>query len=248
MGKIIFKIGLLSVLLMFGCEEELPIGECGKKAIFMEEDGTVISDPFQITAARIEDKCLAVEVTAGGCDGESWEANLFIYPLFAESYPPQGGAILSFKDEELCEAAIKRTFYFDLSALDQVSDRVILSIDGYDEALLYPGINTEEVQGAWHLMNVSGGLAGIDDRFEKEEIVWDFNEKKVEIKNTNTDETKQDIFESGTYTYGITKEFEGYHLQIDDNNLGLITFLSTDSLIIDQRAVDGFKYTLLKFK
>ncbi|CAH8288912.1 hypothetical protein EV196_11620 [Mariniflexile fucanivorans] len=105
----------------------------------------------------------------------------------------------------------------------------------------------------WHLTNVSGGIAGVDNDFNLNEIIWTFNEDtdQLKINNTNTAEI-EDGLDTGTYTYSVTiVEVEGEDdksfLVIDSNEFGKFTFNETE-LVIDQNitttgtGADGFIY------
>lgn len=242
---------ILFVLLFASCEDELSndlTSDCGLQPTYLEEDGAIISDPFQITSATMSGNCLEIEVMSGGCDGQSWEGQLFVFPEVAESYPPQVGVQFSLKDEELCEAAIRKTFTFDLSGLYEISDRVIIHLDAWEESILFPEINADFIMAKWDLININGGLSGVDQRFDRGEVTWEFDTEKVDIQN-NSDVEPMIGFETGTYDYSILESeiyMAQYELEINGNTLGPITYLSQDSLIVDQQPVDGFQYVLIR--
>ena len=113
--------------------------------------------------------------------------------------------------------------------------------------------NTETPQNfknLWHLINVSGGVSGINENFELETIIWSFNEAtlKLTIVNNNDDDTIQDGLDSGTYDYAITNANGKSYLIIDGNEVGELTFTQT-SMQIDENIMstgngaDGFMYS-----
>ena len=57
----------------------------------------------------------------------------------------------------------------------------------------------QNYKNLWHLINVSGGIAGINENFELETIIWSFNETtlKLTVVNSNPDDTIQDGLDSG---------------------------------------------------
>ena len=243
---------LLGILLaiVVGCEDEPTLVSDCAAPTFLEEDGAIISDPFQVSDARLNGTCLEIDVAAGGRDGESWGGQLFVFPSVAESLPPQVTVEFALDDKELCEAAIQKTFSFDLSGLFRIDDRVIVRLNGWDGLLLLESqpIDLEELQATWNLINVNGGLTGIDMRFDPGEVTWEFEQNEVTIQNSVNDETSVGL-KSGTFVYIIEEsdEFAGrYELSIDSTNLGPITHLNTDSLIVDLRLVDGLQYVLIK--
>ena len=102
----------------------------------------------------------------------------------------------------------------------------------------------------WHLVNTTGGVAGVDDDFDLEEIVWFFDEENMilTVENNNSDTTKEDALESGTYDYSITNDDTNYFLFIDSTEFGSYT-ISSSEFVIDQNITttgtldDGFQYT-----
>lgn len=238
---------VLLVLFTSSCEDEKVTSDC-TQPIYLKEESAIISDPFQITSAVINGNCLEVEVGAGGCDGESWESNLFVFPLVAESLPPQVSVEFSLKDEELCEAYIRKSFSFDLSGLYSISESVIVNLNGWEELLLLENrsVDISQIARKWNLINVNGGLQGTDLQFEPGDITWNFNSSMVEIINNTQDNTGVG-FKPGTFDYTITQSevyVDRYELEIDGHSLGPITNLTSDKLVVDLRPVDGLQYVL----
>ncbi|MFI0427847.1 hypothetical protein [Mariniflexile sp. HMF6888] len=105
----------------------------------------------------------------------------------------------------------------------------------------------------WHLTNVSGGVAGVDNDFDLNDIVWHFNNttNKLTIKNTNTDDTIEDGFDSGVYNFSVTTVGSDEFLVINSNEFGKVVVTQTQ-LTIDQNmttsgtGADGFIYTFTR--
>jgi hypothetical protein len=105
----------------------------------------------------------------------------------------------------------------------------------------------------WNLVNVSGGIVGVDDDFQTGTIIWTFNDETetLNVVNDNTDDTKQDGLATGDYTYSVVNIEENSFLIVDSNELGSLT-LNTSQLIINENetsegsAADGFIYTFSK--
>src|SRR5690606_37293852 len=58
----------------------------------------------------------------------------------------------------------------------------------------------ETANGEWHLVQVTGSIAGINHLFEPATITWTINDNAtVDVINTNTDESLTDFFDSGNY-------------------------------------------------
>ena len=238
-------VALLGALILFSCEDE-PITQsisCGQSAEFSDQINETPTDSYTIQSAVLDDKCLTVEVAAGGCDGESWEAQMLISPLVAESYPPQAGIKLIFDDNEDCEAWVTRSFSFDLSALDSIADRVWVRLEGFDAVLNYPGLGAEDLIGEWGLFNFSGGFEGLNEDVDSGKVVLNFTESEVAV-----DVLTEGIFPflSGTYEYQLSKRDEIDILLIDGIDMGFFQFDTKYSFSVDQRPVDGFKYTFIR--
>ncbi|MBW1296989.1 hypothetical protein [Aquimarina litoralis] len=104
-------------------------------------------------------------------------------------------------------------------------------------------VNTEQIQGKWSLVNVSGGFAGVDQDIEKGLIEWDFNSDTgmVTITNTITDSSFNTILPSGMYSYSISAPADADDLIVNDVNLGRINFENT-SFTVQETLVDGFTF------
>ena len=122
------------VLSLLSCDEDETQVSCGGEVIFLEENSAIISDPYQIISARIDETCLEIVVSAGGCDGQSWQGKLFVFPEESLSSQPKKQVEFSLEDKELCEALVQRTFSFDLSGISGSVD-VIINLTGWSEAL-----------------------------------------------------------------------------------------------------------------
>lgn len=102
----------------------------------------------------------------------------------------------------------------------------------------------------YHLVNVKGGIAGVDEDFEVNTIVWFFDTttSTLEIDNNNSDSTKPDGLDTGDYSYSIIEANAKEYLVVDDNEIGSIYF-DNSFLIIDENdlsngtGADGFTYT-----
>ncbi|MBQ0735832.1 hypothetical protein J9332_16020 [Aquimarina celericrescens] len=94
-------------------------------------------DPVTINSAIINDDCITINFSAGGCDGDSWEVKLIDSGGVSFSLPPQRNLRLSLKNEELCEAFITRELTFDIGALQVSGNQVLLNIQNFDQQILY---------------------------------------------------------------------------------------------------------------
>jgi hypothetical protein len=102
----------------------------------------------------------------------------------------------------------------------------------------------------WNLVNVTGGIAGVNEDFNTGDIIWSFDNETntLTVTNTNTDNMIEDGFDSGTYSFSVTNNSENYFLIIENNEFGAYS-ITENQLIIDQNittsgsGADGFIYT-----
>ena len=113
-----------------------------------------------------------------------------------------------------------------------------------------PQTANQAIQGEWHLVNVAGGFAGINDDYTIGEIVWDFDtaNQTVTIMNLNTNENKVDMFDSGVYAFAYVQNTVLpdnciLSLTIDGVNLGCSNFNNTQ-FTLSQVESDGYFITL----
>ena len=120
------------------------------------------------------------------------------------------------------------------------------STDGTDE-------KNDKLSGTWNLINVSGGFAGIDEDYEKGEIVWKFNtnDGTLIVTINHGSEPMYNGLPIGTYTYSILEEKDQFYLEINDKEIGGIV-LAKSKLVLDQNSTssgsgaDGFVMVLVR--
>ena len=105
----------------------------------------------------------------------------------------------------------------------------------------------------WNLINVSGGIAGVDNDFEVGDIVWNYDsfENLLYVENSNSDETIEDGLDSGVYEFSVFELNLNIYTLLEFDEFGEIYESETDDtiLIIDQNSLsngaasDGFVYT-----
>ena len=250
MTNFYLKVFVVVILLaMFNaCEDGRVKTSCGSQAVISDKFDSVISDEYSMVSVSLNDQCLTIEISAGGCDGDSWKADLLVSKMAELSMPPYISLRLVLEDDELCEALVKKRFHFDLQPLEEFGERLILSIEGWEETIPYPGLITENIIGSWSLTNVRGGLIGADDKFEKGLITWTFDGNRVDINNQNTENSKKDSFDSGIYPYKlfVPENQSTWYLQVDDYTLGSPQILNSKRMVIPRRASSDFVYIFEK--
>ena len=98
----------------------------------------MVSDNFTFIDAEVSSDCLVVEISASGCDGNSWEFQLVDSGAVAESLPEQRYLKFQLINTELCSAVFKRTVSFDLAPLQiSGSNEITLNLEGLESAINY---------------------------------------------------------------------------------------------------------------
>ena len=97
-----------------------------------------ISSPVSISFHTITENCLALDYTASGCDGSSWEVLLIASEDILEANPPQRNLKFILNNQEICTAVIQQEMTFDITNLQVANNNtVLLNIDGITEPILY---------------------------------------------------------------------------------------------------------------
>ncbi len=128
---------LLTVLCFVSCDKGETI-DCDKTTL-IDNDGYLNGPNSHVTIidARINQNCLNITFGASGCDGRSWEIELYDSENIAESFPEQRYIRLSLKNDELCDAYFQRELSFDVSELKVSGEEVILNLTNWDEPIHY---------------------------------------------------------------------------------------------------------------
>ena len=96
------------------------------------------SSPVTISYNAITENCLALDYTASGCDGSSWEVELIASEDILEANPPQRNLKFILTNQELCTAVIQQEMSFDITNLQVANNNsVLLNIDEITEPILY---------------------------------------------------------------------------------------------------------------
>ena len=131
-----------SLLLMnTQCDEDddFQVSSCGQPAIidaaYFE---TAVSSDYFLVGYNIDRDCLSIDVSASGCDGESWSMVLVDSGNVAESSPEQRFLKFVFTNDEDCLAVFSQSRIFNLTGLRvEGSNEVVLNIEGFPEPLSY---------------------------------------------------------------------------------------------------------------
>lgn len=118
-------------------DDENPVNCDFETVISSEQYANAPSDQLIINRLDINDNCLKINFSSGGCSGDTWGLKLIDSGDILESLPPQRNLRLSLKNEELCEAYITKEITFDISNLQVEGNQVQLNITTGDKTILY---------------------------------------------------------------------------------------------------------------
>ncbi len=141
MKKIVFLASIVLCFMNMQCDDD------ERPSIFVCDQATIVdkeaydnldSAHFTFVNAEISDNCLTIEISASGCDGNSWEFNLMDSGAVAESSPEQRYLKFQLINNEACLAVFKRIVSFDLTPLQvDGSNEIILHLEGLESSLNY---------------------------------------------------------------------------------------------------------------
>ncbi|MCX2745566.1 hypothetical protein OO013_16920 [Mangrovivirga sp. M17] len=138
-GCSIFSIlFLITILSCKDAEMKLPNNICDQE-IIMSDDlfENAPSDPLTIESTSLYGNCLTITFSAGGCDGSTWQFDLIGQQKTIPEGLPRHFMRLSLKDNELCEALIRKQVSFDLNPALGNSNRVTLTLTNNNEEIIY---------------------------------------------------------------------------------------------------------------
>jgi hypothetical protein len=135
MLKGIFIWSLFLLLTLTGCIKEETL-HCYNNAIVSNDQfQNGPNDPLEIHAVNIQDECIHIRFSSGGCDGSTWITKLIGSEDILESFPPQRVIRLSLKNEEPCDAYLTKEVTFNIKPLQTGGHQIILHLDNWDEPI-----------------------------------------------------------------------------------------------------------------
>lgn len=102
------------------------------------------------------------------------------------------------------------------------------------------------IAGAWNLTAIKGGFAGINESYEPGKITWIFQAETATLKviNNHTDDSSiYDGFETGTYSYSVSKNEANAIVHIDGTKFGIYTIDAQKMTIDAYYGADGYLYS-----
>nr|WP_321231661.1 hypothetical protein [uncultured Psychroserpens sp.] len=140
-SKLILSLCCFMLLFMnTQCDDDDEVQDpCGQVVVI--DSGfydTAESGFYNLISAEITENCLNINISASGCDGNSWSMVLVDSGAVAESSPEQRYLKFVFTNPEVCLAVFTQERTFDLSALQVTgSNEIILNIEDFPEPLTY---------------------------------------------------------------------------------------------------------------
>lgn len=132
-------VGFLNIQCLDDEGNSLPQSACNEFAIIDSSTyQSAVTNPYTINSAIINGECLLINISASGCDGNSWIMQLIDSGEVSESSPPQRSVKLFLINNESCLAIVSRLQSFDLSALQiDGENELLLKIVGVEDPILY---------------------------------------------------------------------------------------------------------------
>lgn len=99
----------------------------------------------------------------------------------------------------------------------------------------------EQILGTWNLIQVTGGIAGLDCMFEEEAVTWTFASNSIEIKADNLSISLCPIIDNQDHTYTILFQEDVPFLLRDNEEFGQVTITESvvDEITRENLSVDG---------
>ncbi|MDG4714635.1 hypothetical protein [Winogradskyella marincola] len=141
-SKMIMALVCVALFLNMQCDDEgmsLPESNCASfAAIDSYTYGNSATSSYTINNVSINEDCLAIEVSATGCDGNTWGMQLVDSDVVSESNPPERFVKFFLINTEDCLAVVDRARSFDLTPLQvEGVNEIIINVDEYSEPITY---------------------------------------------------------------------------------------------------------------
>lgn len=122
------------------CDDDEDVKRACGQAVVIDKGyyEAATSDAFDFIHAEVIDNCLSVNLSASGCNGETWSIVIVDSGIVSASAPDQRNLKLVFSNEEMCKSVFTQNRMFDLSRLQiENSNEVILNIEGIPGPIHY---------------------------------------------------------------------------------------------------------------
>jgi len=141
-SKIIMSVLCVALFLNMQCDDDgmsLPESNCaGFTVIDSFTYANSATSPYSINSVSINGDCLVIDVSASGCDGNTWEMQLIDSGSVSESNPPQRNVKFFLINTEDCLAVVDRARSFDLTSLQiEGENEIVINVDDYSDPVIY---------------------------------------------------------------------------------------------------------------
>lgn len=112
--------------------------------------------------------------------------------------------------------------------------------------------NATGLTDTWTLASVDGGFLGSEYEYEKSVITANFeSDGDVIVVNNNTDESKPDFLESGSYDYTVANNETQMitctqSMMIGSSNFQCYHINENDELVLDNRPADALRFVFIR--
>jgi hypothetical protein len=138
MNYLKFLVVVFAVVMISSCKKDNDDINCGNQVVISaDEYETAPSHQLTINNLEINEGCLTINFSSGGCSGDTWKLELIDAAIVLESNPPQRYLRLSLKNEESCLAYITKEITFDINKLQLEGNKVILTIANSGDQILF---------------------------------------------------------------------------------------------------------------
>lgn len=143
MMKNIFAFVLLGIMFISCSDDDNSIeyvSDCDLISQVIDEESfqEIETNNYLITNVELNQDCLEITFGSSGCDGSTWEENLFSKDVLFDALPLQRAVRFELSSQELCAAYFEKTVSFDLVPFQiEGQNEVPLNIEGWEEAIIY---------------------------------------------------------------------------------------------------------------
>ncbi len=95
------------------------------------------SDNYAILNASIIGDCLEIEISSGGCDGNTWIIELIDADRISETAVVQRDIKLSLQNTEICNAIVTQIISFNIKPLQTDANEITLNLENWNNQLQY---------------------------------------------------------------------------------------------------------------
>ena len=138
MKKISLLLVFFGILFISSCNNDdgtATGSDCVMTKIIDENTFNELStENYQLDNIILNDNCMEITLTSTGCDGKTWELNLYGLETTTIEKPVK----LELINEETCLAIVKKTISFNLTPLRvEGQNEVLINIEGWNEPIIY---------------------------------------------------------------------------------------------------------------